>query len=1230
MAKGFFSKDELSEIKVTRAIVTKKERPFTGTCKDCKLYQQCNSPKMSCKGEGKKGILLVLEYPTEEEDRQGEFFCGQSGKVIKNIFNELDIDVEEDCWYTYAVRCRPSNPDKIKPVTIAACRKFALETLDTLKPKVVITFGKAAMDVLVGARMTGRLSNVTNQDWVGSQIPDQELKVRIFPTWNPKFVFYQGRDDRIDVVLRKQIESHVKMAVQTAELNTPFYEATYNGECIAVYDSIEAIKIIEQMQDAEAVAFDYETTGIKPYRDGQEIYTVSVSDGAFSYAFPYFNDKDFRKAWLDLMRSDTPKIAHNKKFEMLWTKVRGGYNNTEGCWPKNIFWDTMLAAHQMHNLKKTNLKFKTYTLLGIAGYDNAIDHYLQATKDDEDKWGTNAFNRIKEAPLDEVLKYNAMDSLFTYKLYEYQYRRINPHLKKGLELEMTGAEVLVQTEYNGLICDVNELARSKGIMTKKMDFLENEIRTSKEIKNFSLNKTFSLTNPHHLSHLVFNDLGFKTDKKTATGKNKADKEVFTSYNIGVVNDILEWKRWSKARDTYVASFQREITNGVIHPSFSLHIVPSYRSCVAKGSLILAPMNFIEYPEGTPIEQIKAGDFVYCFDKQLKLAIRKVIWAGKTGHRKVVRVYFNKAKGEKGYLDVTPEHKIRLINGEYVRADELLDEDRRDRSNPKWKKQPKVRVLSCARVGDRLFATNQFEELEHRKVYSYFSKEVLTNIDVIHHKNKNHLDHTFSNLQKEDIHTHSALHYCDTIGTKEAKRNSHIAHMKAIKEGRIVFKRGRENPTSLQLTKEECLQLLFDAKGKITRVPYSIDAFKSICKDRDVNIKEVAFFFNEFELFLSKELVFNSIKKYGFSGATYDLRINYYKLQELCSIYGIEYERGFANQNGYKREPVVTINNHKITRIECLEEEVDVYDIEVEDEHNFIANEICVHNSSQNPNFQNIPKRDPKVATLLRRTLKCRHGHKFAEYDYAAMEVRVLASINKDPTLIKYIEDGFDMHREMGAKIFVREPKDVSKKERYNAKNGFVFPTFYGSYYKKTAQEIWNTMEPESKVWVKGKGLRTLDDFIEHMRVIEDEFWYDRFPVAREYKEKIIADYESKGFVELPTGFRCYGPMSHNEILNYPVQGSAFHCLLWTFTQMNKSINKMNLDTKLIGQIHDSTVADINPEEEELFDHLIWKFGTQKIREHWDWIVVPLSLEKSISPINGDWNSVEEIGLLTGE
>jgi DNA polymerase I-like protein with 3'-5' exonuclease and polymerase domains len=804
---------------------------------------------------------------------------------------------------------------------------------------------------------------------------------------------------------------------------------------------------------------------------------------------------------------------------------------------------------------------------------------------------------------------------------------------RGFRLEMEGIVALAQAEHNGLICNEKDLQKSKSIMTKRMDMLEVEIRKSKEIKKFSKKDSkgrpvkFSLTNPHHLSYLVFNDLGYETEKKTATGKNKADKEVFSTYNIDVVDNVLEWKRWNKARDTYVASFEREITDSVIHPFFHLHIVPSFRSCVAKGTKILAVRDFIKYPDGVPIEEIKMGDYVYCFNDDLKLVIKRVIWAGKTGHRKVIRVFFNKARGGKNYIDVTPEHKIRGVNGEYVRADQLLSCDFRDKSVKNWNKQPKRRVLSCSRVDDRLFATNNYEELEHRKIYSFFYNEELSKDDVIHHKNENHLDHEISNLEKTDIYKHGSIHYPTSIGTRQAKLNSIIAARKAREEGRIVPKYGFDNPHSIKMTKEECIEVLRIADWKISKTVYDFSAMKRICKYYDIDIKKLAFCYNKFGLHLTEELVFNTIKELGFSGAVKKLRINYYKLEELCKFYGIEYERSYANQNGFRKEKVITMNNHVITKIEELEEEVDVYDIEVEDEHNFIANEICVHNSSSDVNFQNIPKRDVKVANLIRRTLRCKPGHKFAEYDYSAQEVHLIACLNKDPTLIKYIEDGYDMHRDMASKIFIKDPKEISKKERYNAKNGFVFPTFYGSYYKKTAAEIWNTAEKESIQWLKSQGIKTLDDFTEHMKAIEDEFWYDRFPVAREYKETIIMEYENKGYIEMPSGFRCYGPMSRNDILNYPVQGAAFHCLLWTFTQLDRVIKKRKMETTLIGQIHDSTVVSVHPEEEEMFDHFVWLYGTQKIREHWDWLIVPLGIEKSISKVDGSWSDVEEIGLL---
>ena len=68
---------------------------------------------------------------------------------------------------------------------------------------------------------------------------------------------------------------------------------------------------------------------------------------------------------------------------------------------------------------------------------------------------------------------------------------------------------------------------------------------------------------------------------------------------------------------------------------------------------------------------------------------------------------------------------------------------------------------------------------------------------------------------------------------------------------------------------------------------------------------------------------------------------------------------------------------------------------------------------------------------------------------------------------------------------------------------------------------------------------------------------------------------------------------------------------------------------LIGQIHDAILRDYHPDDEEYLDHLIWDYGTQKIREYWDWIIVPLTIEKETSEINGSWADMKDMGILTG-
>ena len=93
---------------------------------------------------------------------------------------------------------------------------------------------------------------------------------------------------------------------------------------------------------------------------------------------------------------------------------------------------------------------------------------------------------------------------------------------------------------------------------------------------------------------------------------------------------------------------------------------------------------------------------------------------------------------------------------------------------------------------------------------------------------------------------------------------------------------------------------------------------------------------------------------------------------------------------------------------------------------------------------------------------------------------------------------------------------------------------------------------------------------------EDDFWNRRFKVYNRWKDKWWEGYQKNGYVSMYTGFRCSGIMRRNECINIPIQGSAFHCLLWSFIQVDKISREQNWKSRLIGQIHDAMVLDVHP------------------------------------------------------
>ena len=824
------------------------------TCETCGLSTQCRTPKMEPTGQGRREILVVAEAPGEAEDLQGVQLIGESGQAVRGIMNEVGLDLDRDCWKTNAVCCRPPENAEPTALQIAACRKRLMAVVERYRPRVILALGKFAMDGLVGPRMTGRLSGLSMTDWEGCEIPDQELQCWVCPTWHPAYYLRSNNDP----VIRRQMARTFHRALELTKAGFP--SDNYVARCETVTDPGTAVKLLTSIRKtAEWIAFDYETTGKKPQREGHRIVSASVStEGKYSWAFPMFPDPDFREAWQRLMISPRiGKVGHSIKFEALWTRVQLGY------WPEGFRHCTMLGAHILHNRKRTNLKFHTYANFGVAGYDDAVDPYLEALKREEELYGANGFNAIGQAPVGDLLLYNALDSLFTGKLYLKQVEELREMgLSPGMDLFVESARRLAEAEFNGIVLDTQAVPQLHTELTDRMDRLQRRVLSMDELKKWDRPRAFRMSATDDLSHLLFDLLKYQPKTFTATGRPGADKNSMEEYDLPVVIKTLEWRKYKKARDTYLKQYAREAVDGVLHPFFNLHTVDTFRS------------------------------------------------------------------------------------------------------------------------------------------------------------------------------------------------------------------------------------------------------------------------------------------------------------------------------------------------------------------------------SSDSPNFQNIPKRDKQIMRMIRSLLRPRPGNRLVEYDYKAIEVAIIACYNKDPELLRYVRDpASDMHRDTAGWLFLKPPADVGKDERQGAKNGFVFPTFYGSYWKNTSENLWTAMADDTREHLRSEGVKNQRAFAAHVEEVEDRFW-NRFHTAYEWMNRTLTDYSKTGYIDLFTGFRCWGPMTRNQVINFRVQGTAFHCLLWTLCQVMGEMERTEMRSRMIGQIHDAMIGDVSPAEEDALDRLVWYWGTQRIVEHWPEIIVPLSIEKTRSAVDGTWAEMGDDRLLS--
>jgi len=258
-------------------------------------------------------------------------------------------------------------------------------------------------------------------------------------------------------------------------------------------------------------------------------------------------------------------------------------------------------------------------------------------------------------------------------------------------------------------------------------------------------------------------------------------------------------------------------------------------------------------------------------------------------------------------------------------------------------------------------------------------------------------------------------------------------------------------------------------------------------------------------------------------------------------------------------------------------------------------------SSNDPNLHNVPVQDRESMQMVRGGIIPSPGHKILEADYKAMEVCIIACLSKDKQLCKNIEDKVDPHQEWADFLGLEKYTDPET-ARYDAKNKVVFPWFYGSH--SVAEYLEKAGYPPEIPIVRA----------------EREFWKKHRGV-KNWQKLLLESYQANGYVEMPFGFRRRGFLTTNQIINTPVQGTAFHCLLWSINHINPVRKEEGWRTKMPLQIHDDIFFDLYPKEEDHVIKVATQIMTEDIRKENPWLIVPLTVEFKTAGIDEPWSKI---------
>ena len=226
-------------------------------------------------------------------------------------------------------------------------------------------------------------------------------------------------------------------------------------------------------------------------------------------------------------------------------------------------------------------------------------------------------------------------------------------------------------------------------------------------------------------------------------------------------------------------------------------------------------------------------------------------------------------------------------------------------------------------------------------------------------------------------------------------------------------------------------------------------------------------------------------------------------------------------------------------------------------------------SSTNPNLQNIPVRDDMGRRIRKAFIPSDDDHLLLSADYSQVELRLMAHLSGDESLIAAFAHGEDIHAATAAKLFNKTLGEVTSEERRRAKTA-NFGIIYGISAFGLSQRL-EIPRKEAKDIIDG--------------------YFESYPKVKEYMDDVVAKAKEEGFVSTIFGRRRYlnDISSHNAVarglaernaVNAPIQGSAADIMKIAMINVHRRFAAEGIRSKVILQVHDELVVDMLRSEQE--------------------------------------------------